>query len=295
MPSFFSNRRLIVLLVSTIVMVVVVGITLKERPQPTWGEQFIRDTFGFFQSIAYKPARQVAGFFETINEWRTLYSENQRLKANLQENAKLMARIRELELENESLKRMLDVKSNLRDYQLIAAEVISRSPDRWYQQVTINRGAKHGVKANMAVITTEGLIGRVKSVSQFTSQVELLSDVNRVSHISAIVQGNENIFGVIEGYDLERGALLFQKIPKDAPLEEGQTVVTSGLGGIYPRGLYIGQIVEVVPDQYDLTQSALVEPAANLYHLDYVFVVEQSSLPPVEIPGPDEDKEGTEG
>lgn len=293
MPSFFSNRRLIVLLVSTILMVVVVGLTLKERPQPTWGEQFIRDAFGLFQSLVYTPAQHVAGFFETIDEWRTLYTENQRLKANLQENAKLAARIKELELENEKLRKMLEIEADMSQYTLLAAQVISRSPDRWYQQVTINRGKKHGVEANMAVITTEGLIGRVKSVSQFTSQVELLSDVHRTMHISAIVQGEEHIFGVIEGYDLERGLLLFQMVPKETPLKEGQTVITSGLGGIMPRGLYIGQVVEVVPDQYDLTQSALVEPAADLYHLDHLFVVQKSSMAPVELPE-EEDEEGAD-
>ena len=73
----------------------------------------------------------------------------------------------------------------------------------------------------MAVITADGLIGRIKSVSQFTSQVELLSDVNRTLNISAMVQGQENIFGVIEGYDLEKRALLFEKIPKETPLRGG--------------------------------------------------------------------------
>lgn len=293
MPSFFSNRRLIVLLVSTILMVAVVGVTLKERPEATWGEQFLRDTFGFFQSLAYKPAREVAAFFESIHEWRTLYSENQRLKASLQDNAKLAAQIRQLELENKTLREMLEYKENHQEYTLLAARVINRSPDRWYQMVTIDRGKKHGVEGNMAVVTADGLIGRVKSVSQFTSQVELLSDVNRTSHISAIVQGNENIFGVIEGYDLEKRALLFQKIPKETPLEVGQTVITSGIGGVYPPGLFIGKIIEVLPDQYDLTQTALVEPAANLYHLDHVFVVQQSTLPPFEIPqsGPEGEEE----
>jgi rod shape-determining protein MreC len=271
-------------------MVAVVGITLKERPEPTWGEQFIRDTFGFFQSLVYKPAREIAGFFETINEWRILYSENQRLKANLQDNAKLSAEIRQLELENKTLKEMLGYKEDRQEYTLLAARVINRSPDRWYQMVTIDRGKKHGIRPNMAVVTSDGLIGRIKSVSQFTSQVELLSDVNRTNHISAIVQGQENIFGVIEGYDLERRALLFQKIPKETPLEVGQTVITSGIGGVFPPGLYIGQIVEVLPDQYDLTQTALVEPAANLYHLDFVFVVQQTSLEPVELPQTDVDK-----
>ncbi len=239
----------------------------------------MRDTIGFVQSLAYKPARAVAGFFESIEEVKQIYSENQRLKASLQEHAILVSKIYELEKENASLKQLLKVESDLNDYQVRAAEVIMRSPDRWHQQVTINRGKKHGIEPNMAVITDKGMVGRVKSVAQFTSVVELLSDVNRSSQVSAVVQGNEAIYGIIEQYDLEQKGLYFKKIPMDAKLEVGQKVVTSGLGGIFPKGLLIGEIMEVTPDEYGLTQTALVKPAANLNSTDYVFVVERAFLP----------------
>lgn len=298
MPSFFLNKRLIVLLVAMITVVAVIGLTMKERPHPTWGEQFVRDSVGFVQSLVYKPARLVAGFFENIIDMKQIYTENQRLKANLHENVILLAKIKELEEENKRYKQLLDIESSLSEYQLRAAEIIMRSPDRWYQQVTINRGEKHGIKPNMAVMTPEGLVGRVKSVAQFSSVVELLTDANRSNHVSAVVQGNDLIFGVIEGYDVEKEALYFQKIPIDAPLEEGQTVITSGLGGLYPRGIYIGEVIEVIPDEYGLTQSALVKPAANMYQLDKVFVVERSFIPLDDIPSIDAlmtEEEGQEG
>lgn len=292
MPSFFSNKRLIVLLVSTIAMVIVVGVTMKERPNPTWPEQFLRDSVGFIQALAYKPARAVAGLFENVTEMKHIYTENQRLKASIQDHAKMVAKILDLEAENQSLKVLLEAESSdLRDYQLRSAEVIMRSPDRWYHQVTINRGKKNGIKPNMAVITDQGLVGKVKSVAQFTSIVELLTDTNRRNFVSAEVQGDQRIFGVIEGYDSEGEALFFRKIPIDAPLEEGQTVITSGLGGIYPRGLFIGVVSEVIPDQSGLTQSALIKSAANLYQLDYLFIVERSFIPQTDLPN---EEEGTD-
>lgn len=276
-------------------MVVVVGVTMKERPNPTWPEQFLRDSVGFIQSLAYKPARTVAGFFENVSEMRHIYTENQRLKASIQEHAKMVAKIRDLEAENQSLKVLLDAESDLREYQLRSAEVIMRSPDRWYQQVTINRGKKHGIQPNMAVITDQGLVGKVKSVAQFTSIIELLSDTNRSNFVSAEVQGEKRVFGVIEGYDSEAEALFFRKIPIEAPLEEGQTVITSGLGGLYPRGLFIGVVSEVIPDQSGLTQSALIKPAANLYQLDFLFVVERSFIPQTDLPVEDDTELNEEG
>jgi rod shape-determining protein MreC len=303
-PSFFSNKRLIILLVSMIAVVTIVGVSMKERPNPTWPEQFLRDSVGFVQSLAYKPARAVAGFFENVSEMKQIYTENQRLKANLQEHAKMVAKINELETESESLRELLEAESDLSEYKLRPAEVIMRSPDRWYQQITINRGDKHNIRPNMAVITPEGLVGRVRSTAQFTSVVELLTDTNRSTFVSAVVQGNKDIFGIIEGYDLENEALLFRKVPIDAPLEVGQTVITSGLGGLYPRGLFIGEVIKVVPDKSGLAQSAFIKPASDLYHLDYVFVVERSFIPQEDIASPedpqeegeniDEDEEGTD-
>lgn len=262
-----------------IAMVVIVGVTMDERPNPTWPEQFLRDSIGFVQSLFYKPANAVAGFFQNINEMKVIYSENQRLKANLQSHSKLAAKIKQLEAENESLQEMLNYKSDLNDYSLRVAEVIMRSPDRWYQKVTINKGEKHGIKPNMAVITSDGLVGRVESISQFSSVIELLTDTNRLTNVSAIVQGNEEVFGIIEGYDVEKEAFYFKKIRIEAPLEIGQTVITSGLGGLYPKGLFIGEVIEVQPDQSGMTKTALVKPAADMYRLDHVFVVERSYVP----------------
>lgn len=293
MPSFFSNKRLIVLLVGTILLVVLIGLTIDERPAPTAAEQFVQDSVGFFQSLVYRPARSVAGLFDDIEDIRNVYSQNQKLKENLQENAQLMAQIRLLEEENKSLRQVLEAEQSLTDYKLRSASVINRSPDRWYQRLMIDRGEQHGIKANMAVLSPEGhLLGRITNVSQYFSDVELISDANRAIQISAVVQGDEQVYGVLDGYDSTRQALMFSLIPKEAELEVGQTVITYGLGGIFPRGLYVGEVIDTMQDDYGLTQSALVQPAANLYQLDYVLIVERSHI----LVDPDSpDVEGGEG
>ncbi|GAA3321090.1 hypothetical protein GCM10020331_035070 [Ectobacillus funiculus] len=93
------------------------------------------------------------------------------------------------------------------------ATIIGRNPDKWYDLVAIDKGEQQGVKKkDMAVITEKkGLIGKIKSVSQFTSTVELLSSLNRTNRISAVAQGDEKVFGLIEGYDTEKQMLIFTK------------------------------------------------------------------------------------
>ncbi|MGL4521927.1 MAG: rod shape-determining protein MreC, partial [Bacilli bacterium] len=139
----------------------------------------------------------------------------------------------------------------------------------------IDKGERDGIQKDMAVITADGLIGKVKSVSQFSSTVQLVSSADRTNKVTAVVQGKDNIFGLIEGYDEERQQLVFQKIPADAKVKKGQTVITSGLGGVFPRGLIIGVVAEVTEDSYGLTQTAYIDPAANLYDINEVVVVER--------------------
>ncbi|WP_070120813.1 rod shape-determining protein MreC [Bacillus marinisedimentorum] len=293
MPQFFFNKRLIVLLVSIIFLVALIGFSLNNRQQLSWPEQLVKDTTGWFQSVFHQPAQFVAGFFENVDEMKNLYSENARLKARLDEYVELSIEANELRDENGRLRNILDKKDDLSDMNPIQATVIARSPDRWNEMITVNKGAQHGVKQDMAVITPDGMLGRVKFTAQFTSSVKLLSGMDRTNRISAVVSGKEKVFGLIEGYDPDKQALLFKRIPFDVEVKKGEMVVTSGLGGVFPEGLVIGEIIEVQSDEYGLTQTALIKPAADFYDIDHVVIVERQAVSPE--PELDQQKEDDEG
>ncbi|MBJ7993855.1 rod shape-determining protein MreC [Bacillus mycoides] len=275
MPQFFLNKRLIVLLVSIILLVALIGISLKERNSLSWPEQFIKDTVGVVERVFQKPANYVAGFFENVEDVKRTYEENKKLKAKLDSTADLSAVVKNLEDENKKLRELTGKEKSRGDYTEVQASVVSRNPDKWYDLVGIDKGAQQGIKKDMAVVTPKGLVGRVKSVSQFTSSVELLSSMSRTNRVSAIVQGQENIFGLIEGYDKEKQLLLFTKISSDAKVEKDQLVVTSGLGDIFPQGLAIGKIVDVQPDPYGLTKTAYVKPSADLNDVEHIIVAKR--------------------
>lgn len=277
MRQFFSNKRLIVLLIAMIILVAMIGFSMRERNTLTKPEQFIKDSVATVQLIFYKPAKSVAGFFENISELKNLYAENKVLKARLDEYTKLSVDYQDIKKENEELRELIDQKSSLRAYHTIPASVIARSPDRWNNRLTLDKGSEDGVEVNMAVISPTGLIGKIKNVQPFSSTVQLVSDLDRTNRISVYVQDNEDIFGVIDGYDAEKEALVFSNIAIDVEVDEGGTVVTSGLGGIFPKNLVVGEIIEVRNDKYGLTKSALVKPAANLYDIRHVMIVKRIS------------------
>ncbi|MFC0297036.1 rod shape-determining protein MreC [Geobacillus jurassicus] len=276
MPQLFGNKRLIFLLVSIVILVMLIGFSLRSRDELTWPEQFVKDTAGFVQLLFGKPAQEIAGFFENVNDLRRTYKENELLKARLEEYAALETEVEALRQENERLRALLDKKESLRDFVPIQATVIGRNPDRWRETIIVNKGAQHGVKKDMAVITPAGLVGKVQHASQFTSTVQLLSALDQNNRISAYVQGKENVFGLIEGYDEKRRELLLGEIPIDAKVEKKQKVLTSGLGGVFPKGLPIGEVTEVKPDQYGLTKVVYVKPFANLYDIDDVMIVKRT-------------------
>ncbi|WP_078430223.1 rod shape-determining protein MreC [Alkalihalobacterium alkalinitrilicum] len=275
--TFFSNKRLIVLMVSIIILVALIGYSMSDRDRLTWPEQFMKDTVGWVQTLVSKPAHFAAGFFENLSELQGIYAENQVLKARLEEYAQVSVERNMLKVENDTLKATLEIEETLSDYQMRTATVIHRNPDRWSEYIGINRGSEHGIERNMAVITSGGLIGKVHQVGQFSSKVQLLTDNDRTNRVSAMVQADDPVYGFIEGFDQESGLLMLKKMDIDADIEVEQTVTTSGLGGVYPRGLIIGEIVEIVPDEYGLTKNAYIQPAANFYGLDYVLVIERTS------------------
>ncbi len=278
MPQFFLNKRLIILLVSIIVLVALIGFSLRDRDNISLPEQFVKDVVGFGNSLVSKPAHVISDFFGSIDDLQNTYVENQKLKARLEELVTLETKVRDLEKDNQSLRETLEKTNNLRSFSPIQATVIARNPDSWQELIVIDKGNVHGIESDMAVITAQGLIGKVKSVNGFSSTIELLSGKNPNNRISALIQSDKEIFGLVEGYDEKTKRLLVKKIPYDMKVEVGSEVITSGLGGVFPKGLVIGKVEEVMPDQYGLTQIAYVKPEADLYHLEHVIVVKRDAI-----------------
>lgn len=280
MPQFFSNKRLIVLLLSIILLVALIGFSLRERSQPSWPERFVKDTASLVQTMVSRPVQYVAGFFGNLQDLQNTYQENKQLKTRVDKIVSLEAQVQNLEKDNQQLRDVLGEQKSLSDYKTVPATVIGRNPDRWHEFIIIDKGDVNGIKQNMAVMTATGLVGKVKSVNQFSSTVQLLSDQDPKNQISAYVQGKANVFGIVQGYDQEKKLLLVKRIPYDAKVSKGQTVITSGLGGVFPKGLLIGKVVKVQPDQYGLNQTAYVKPGSDFYDIENVLVIKRSMTQP---------------
>lgn len=276
MPQFFQNKRLMIVLAAIILLVALLGYSLRNNRNLSIPEQFIKDTVSLTEKVFNKPAQYIAGFFNNISDLKDTYKENQVLKSKLDKYVELSVREKELEKENKELKELIGATKDLSDYESIQATVTIRDPDKWQQIITIDKGSTNGVEKEMAVVTAKGLIGKIKNVSKFSSTVQLLSASDRTNRISAKIQQKNTIFGLIEGYDVEKQTLLFKRIPSNAKVKKGQTVVTSGLGGVFPKTLVIGKVEEVEPDEHGLTQTAYIKPQADFNDINHVLVVKRT-------------------
>ena len=207
-----------------------------------------------------------SSFFTNINN---LQQENDSLK---QKNSELEEKLRELETiksENETLKQYMNLTEKYSDYATVAADVISRDISNYSKTIVINVGTQNGIKENMTVIAAEGLVGYVVSVTSNSSKVQTIIDSS--SSTSALISSSRDSI-ICKGV-LEKNNLKAVYIPTDATIANSDTVETSGLGGIYPKGIYIGTISKVVNTNNLTDRYAFVETAVNFDKLETVLVI----------------------
>ncbi|ULO08679.1 rod shape-determining protein MreC [Paenibacillus sp. 19GGS1-52] len=280
--KLLSNKRLFILLFTLVLFIVVMGFSLGTRKALSWPENFLRDTTGFVQSVFYKPAGYVAGLFEDIGNLHDLAKENESLKITVAQYTRDKATYNFIQAENEQLKKQLEftkAQKEKYDYEYHIAQVVSLTTEPSNSSLVIDLGSKDGVKTNMSVISVEGLVGVISEVSNFTSTVKLMTmmdsnDPNSQPAIAATAIGKENsTFGMIQSYNQETKRLQMDKIPPGDPIAVGDTIVSSGIGGLYPRGLIIGTVDSVAVGEFGLTSTAIIKPKAEFEDWKQLIVV----------------------
>jgi rod shape-determining protein MreC len=177
--------------------------------------------------------------------------------------------LNEIYLENGRLKKALSLKQDS-PYKVIASRVIGRSADSWVSAIIIDKGSSHGIKRGMPVITYSGLLGCISETAKFTSKVLLISDPGFA--VSGIVQRSRQE-GLIAG---TLGAhLIMRYLPEEPDIQVSDTIITSGLNSLYPKGLLIGTVIDIGKEFSGLSRYALVKPAANLSNIEEVLIIIQ--------------------
>jgi len=209
----------------------------------------------------------VAGVWRTYIALVGVKQENERLRLRILELEQQGLRVAEVEETDKRLADLLHFRSAL-EGDTVAAQIIGRDPLPWFGTVTINKGEADGVGKNMAVLSPFGVVGQTMTTGAHSARVLLLTDHN--SGIDAVVQ-RSRARGIVEGA-LDGGCVM-KYVKREEDVEVGDRIVTSGLDGIFPRGMIIGEVTHVTRGTRGLLQVADVKPVTPLDRIEEVLVI----------------------
>ena len=253
----FDNKKLIGILLSALAIISLIAYSVSNGAGNVITGA-VNNTGAWIGRIFSEPVNVVVQFADSIDNLINTFDENQTLKKDIDQINELQVRVADLETENEKMRQELDLKEVLSNYRSVNATVISRNPDQWVETMMINVGANQGIEKDMAVMAGNGLIGRIIEVNQNSAKVLLLtSQQSKEGMVAARIQTKDNSSsanGIISGYDPKTGNYIMTQVDPEAKVEAGDMVITSGLGGVIPSTLLIGEVVEAKMDAYGLFQ-----------------------------------------
>lgn len=274
-----QEKKYIVLIIIIVIMVIlgILSYTLKKKDKLNSVEAFLKDVIVSVENVVFYPFQALINAVNDFNNLKNVQKENDILKQSIDKVESVMSENEELHRQLENLKEELNINYTLSDYEKINATVVSRNISYWYNTITINKGTKHGIKVDMPVINSKGLIGKVISVTKKTSVVRLIttSDTNSKISVSIISEG-EKLNGLINGYNYDKQTLEVEGISNTKTVRVGDLVYTSGLGGIFPSGILIGTVEAINTDSYDLSKVINVKLSADFDDINYVAVLKRN-------------------
>ena len=263
--KFSRSTQIFILIVIVLILVSII-----------WPQNPITGTIKSGGTYIINPIKKTIGngaggikdFWGNIRDIRKLANINKDLE---KENRKLFlesSRLGELEHENKILRAQLGFVQDHPEFDLVAAEVIGRDPNNFLQFMTINKGSNDGVKKEMPVVAEGFLVGKISEVESKSSKVFLIT--NPSSIVNALVE-ESRATGIVKG---ELGySLIIESISQEAKVKSGDTVITSGLGGTFPKGLVIGQINQIEEREAEVFKKAQIAPMIDFSSLEVVFVI----------------------
>jgi rod shape-determining protein MreC len=224
------------------------------------------------QNASSKASGATSGFFQQIWNFRSTAQENEQLKERLAQVETELHTARQAEAENDRLKALLNLNEQT-NIKSVPARVIARDPSVWFNTITINRGSSSGVEMNMPVVTSGGIVGRIITVGPWSSQVMLITD-EKAGAGAVVGQLGSGALGSVRGRaDLGVAMIEMRYVSGLEKVEVNDYVMTTGQDGIYPPGLNIGRVVDVKNGTATQAHQILIQPGAQLDHLEEVAVL----------------------
>jgi rod shape-determining protein MreC len=276
----FENKVFVIILV-VLLLFVLAAFTASEDSKLSVVRNVLTVPLTPMQTGIQGVGNKIKDSINFFKDARTARKENEELKLQIQEMERQLEKVQRLQEEYEELKKLLSFKTQF-SQDLIGCNIISKEAGIWFEIFTIDVGSRDGIGVNDPVISSDGLVGRVSKVDLLSSKV--VSIIDTESSVMARLSKSRDLV-VLKGDEQlrTRGLCRLDYIPPDVDVSVGDKVETSGMSSLYPKGIIIGEIVEIIRNEGQFDYYAIVEPSVDFRRLEEVAVIkvnaEEEKLP----------------
>jgi rod shape-determining protein MreC len=269
---YLFKNKVFLLIFATLILLVIIAMSSSQISSVNRVGSFPSIIISPFQNVFSYIGQKVQASVGIFGDIKSLRQENDDLRKKVSELNKINRDLSNYESENKKLMEELNFKSQISNYDILGANVIAKDLGNWFKVINIDRGSQDKIGVDYPVTTYEGLVGRVTQVGSYWSKIICITDPD--STVSARLSKTRDEVLIKGDISLkDQNLCIMDSIPPDAEINVDDTVETSGLGGIYPKGILIGKIKEIRQVSGNLTRYAIVEPAVDFERLEDVFVL----------------------
>lgn len=270
--KFFKNKLAVTIIVLSVAFlgIIIYTINKEQKGALSGGAGSVVNPL---QKVVYGANNKLKGFVDFLLNFSEVKQENKQLtKENIELENKLLE-YNKLKEENERLREVFKLTEVKDGYTYIGTNVIGKSGGNFLNGYIIDKGENHGITKEMIVISDKGLVGKVSSTGSNWAIVESLISPNVA--VSVMTDKTRESVGILKGYkDKKNNNIIeIENIPLDSTIKEGDVVMTSGLGLIYPKEVRIGEIISVETDNVNVMKTAKVKPYVDFDNLEELFIV----------------------
>lgn len=271
MRDFYKSKRFLVL-VAVALAVVIIPVTLSAMGLGSTLRGAVNTILSPGQKLFEKITTALGGYSAYFTEFDRISAENGEMKAELNALKEKIAKDDKLERDYEWLSRFIELKREHTDYSLLDCSVTGHESGNYWTTLTIDRGTAHGVGMGMPVITEDGIVGSVVEVGATWAKVETL--LNATVRLGGMIERSGETGLVTSDFVMTKdGECKLTYLPAESDVREGDRVMTSGYGSVYPRGLLVGTVTRVEADSYSQSITAYIEPAVGLRDLTRMMII----------------------
>ena len=274
--KFEMKYIILIVVIAIIIFFVIINSVMKNNRNNNFVSGFFKESVLFVNKIVDTPVNFIKDRIESKKEQKKIIKKYNKLKDKYESTEELRLENSELQKEIKELKKALELKNILSDYKKINCTTLNRNLGYWYRNITVDKGKKEGIKKDMAVVNSDGLIGTVYKTSNHTSTIQLLTS-NQFNKISVKIEvDNKYVYALLTKYNEDDNTFILEGISENTEIPVDSKVTTTGMGSIFPSGILVGDVVSIETDNYDLAKIIKVKSKVNFNDINIVTVLKRN-------------------